>query len=55
MKHPTVVPQNGAIAWAEGWDVTACPFKFDPDREHWREEYFEASAQAWKEFNSARS
>jgi ribosome modulation factor len=43
------VPQNGARAFAEGWDVTACPFNHDPLRQRWIDEWNAAAIALWRE------
>jgi hypothetical protein len=48
------VPQDGARAFIEGWDVTACPFNYDPFKQQWLDEWNAANKSTWEascEFN----
>lgn len=42
------VPQTGGQAFSEGWDITACPFNYDPRRQQWLDEWQAANDAAYE-------
>ena len=47
------VPQNGAHAFSEGWDISACPFNYDPQKQRWIDEWNDANALAYAALKDA--